>query len=189
MSTPFITARTIGTMPDIIELASNCTVVNKAFDSAGLPELSAITPDLFLPEISVIRLMEEAARAVGDRDFGFFLAERFTLAEYGEWGRYLIGASTLLQAMSRCANAIKFHSSHGRFFAIPNGDEVALVYDDKLVRGVVGYRHFAVRSAFRMINIVRGYTGANWQPLRAFCDEFSGLRIESRGSAATICSA
>jgi AraC-like DNA-binding protein len=64
---------------------------------------------------------------------------------------------------------MKFHASHDRIFVAPSGDEVALIYDVP-VRGVVGYRHFAVYCASVMISLVRAYTGANWHPLRVEFD-------------------
>lgn len=150
-------------------MASNNNVVSDVFESADLPEGIATTLDRYMPQKNFILFIDAAARAVGDRNFGLFLAPHLTVADYGDWGRYLVGATTLEQALFRSVNAMKFHASHDRLHIVPSGDEVAFIIDVP-VRGVVGYQHFAVCAASVMVSLVRAYTGANWDPLRVEFD-------------------
>jgi len=169
MSLPLISARAIGQIPDLIASGSNRAVVSRVFESADLPETVADAPDRYISQKLVLRFLEGAAHALGDRDFGLFLAPHLTVAAYGNWGGYLLGATTLEQALFRSASAMKFHASHDRLFIVPSGDGVAFMYDIT-VRGVVGYRHFAVCGASVLVSLVRAYTGANWHPLRVELD-------------------
>jgi AraC-like DNA-binding protein len=169
LSVPFISTRAIGKLPDYLALALSQAEISKVFEAADLPEMLAATPDRYIPQKTFLCLLDAAARAVGDPEFGLDLAERFTLADYGEWGRYLRGAATLKKALPRCARSLKFHATHDRSWIVPSGDEV-MFKNYKVVGRVVGYRHFAVRTAFVMTSIIRAYTGANWHPLRVEFD-------------------
>lgn len=178
MSVPFISTRVIKDLPENLASVLSQAEISKVFEAADLPEILATDPGHYIPQKSFLCLLEAAACAVGDSEFGFFLAERFKLADYGEWGRYIIGATTLEKALPRHARALKFHATHDRTWVVPSGDEVTLK-SYKAVRGAVGYRHSAVRSAYVMTSIIRAYTGANWHPLRVEFD-FPGPRSSTR---------
>ncbi len=169
MSAPLITASTIEVVPDLIASASNYNVVGKVFEAAGLPERCTTNPGCFVPMKSVVKLYDEAARVIGERNLGLFLAPHLTVSKLGNLGSYVLGATTLKEAMFRNSKAMKLRTSHGRISTAPCGDDVAFM-SDLSVSNVVGYRHTAVWSALLLISVVRAYTGANWHPLRVDLD-------------------
>ena len=169
MSTPLITASSIEVVSDLIASASNYNVVGKVFEAAGLPERCTTNPGCFVPMKSVVKLYDEAARVIGERNLGLFLAPHLTVSKLGNLGSYVLGATTLKEAMFRNSKAMKLRTSHGRISTAPCGDDVAFM-SDLSVSNVVGYRHTAVWSALLLISVVRAYTGANWHPLRVDLD-------------------
>ncbi len=119
MTVPFISARTIEKLPENLALVLSQAEISKAFDTADLPEILATNPGHYIPQKNVLCLVDAVAHAVGDRDLGLFLAERFNIADYGEWGRYILGAATLGKALPQYARALKFHATHDRTWVVP----------------------------------------------------------------------
>ncbi len=67
----------------------------------------------FIPHAAVIGFVNAAARAAGEPNLGILMTPMMSAANYGSFGRYLLGADTLGQSIER-AIAGAWLSQHGR---------------------------------------------------------------------------
>ncbi|WP_274532984.1 AraC family transcriptional regulator ligand-binding domain-containing protein [Bosea sp. Root483D1] len=68
----------------------------------------------FIPHAAVIGFVKAAARAAGEPNLGLLMAPMMNAANYGCFGRYVLGADTLRQSIERAIAALCYHSTNDR---------------------------------------------------------------------------
>lgn len=164
-----ISACVISKLPGVLEAAASVATISAAFETSDIPEDAPEAPNQFIPQKCLLRLLDQSARISGESDLGLLLGPHLDIADWGEWGGYLLAAPTLLGAMQRGVRAIKYHASHDRLCTSPSSDEVAFRYICS-VRGIIGYPHYSISTAWTMINLIRSYLGPDWRPRRVELD-------------------
>jgi AraC-like DNA-binding protein len=119
----------------------------------------------FIPHAAVIGFVEAAARAAGEADLGRLLAPAMSVANYGSFGAYVLGADTLGQAVERAIGALCYHSTGDRMSVATVGDEVRYSYVFAL-SGRAGYANVACAAAGVLVSLFRVYLPPDWRPLR-----------------------
>ena len=76
----------------------------------------------------MIGFVNAAAKAAGESNLGFLLAPVMNVANYGAFGRYVLGADTLGQSIERTITALCYHSTYDRMSVALVGDEARYSY-------------------------------------------------------------
>jgi len=125
--------------------------------------------DCFIPHLSMANFIDTIARRSGLTDLGLMLASELPIANYGIWGRYVLGAENLGDAVRRAQRSIGYHSK---------GDQVSLVLANGMARlsyvsaarGFPGYAHVAVATIGVMLSLCEAYLPPPWRPHRIELD-------------------
>ncbi|MGX1742439.1 AraC family transcriptional regulator ligand-binding domain-containing protein [Bosea sp. NPDC055353] len=123
----------------------------------------------FIPHAAVISFVNAAARAAGEPNLGLLIAPMMDAANYGSFGRYLLGADTLGQAIARAIAALCYHSTDDRMSVAIVGDEARYSYVFAL-SGHAGYDMLAGAAAGVLLSVFRAYLPYDWRPLRIELD-------------------
>jgi AraC-like DNA-binding protein len=123
----------------------------------------------FIPHAAVIGFVDASARAAGEDNFGILMAPMMDAANYGCFGRYVLGADTLGQAIERSIAALCYHSTDDRMSVATAGDEVRYSYVFALA-GRAGYGNVACAAAGVLLSVFRAYLPPDWRPLRIELD-------------------
>ncbi|WP_171052555.1 AraC family transcriptional regulator [Ruegeria sediminis] len=135
--------------------------LHKAFKNAGLPLTVMDTPRAAIPLNGLAVLWKEAARATGDRTFGFVGGKEMTVQTYGLWLEYCASAPTFREALARIPKALGFHQSGTQFtFRESHGVGVLRYYPAWPGRFPQHTDHI-VGSLVRFAAI---YCGPRWRP-------------------------
>ena len=102
-------------------------------------------------------------------NLGILLAPVMNVANYGSFGRYVIGADTLGQSIERSIAALCYHSTDDRMSVAIVGDEARYSYGFALA-GRTGYGIIACAAAGVLLSVFRAYLPADWRPLRVELD-------------------
>jgi AraC-like DNA-binding protein len=76
------------------------------FRRAGVPPAALLNGNGWVPRRLCFALGEQASAVVGERFFGARIGARFKLAEFGAWGRAILGAPNLRQACELAASGV-----------------------------------------------------------------------------------
>jgi len=166
---PMISARALGAMPQFIQAEAGTAGLLRAHEVAGLPVGAERHERQFITQRSLMSFIDVAARLVGDDRLGLALAPYLTPVDYGMWGRYLLSAPTLGDALERARQSLRWHSTH---------DTVTVRAAEGVVRfayrfgsaGAPRYENVAYCAAGVLVNLVRGYLGPGWSPVRVELD-------------------
>jgi AraC-like DNA-binding protein len=123
----------------------------------------------FIPHAAVVGFVNGAARAAGEPNLGIMMAPVMNVANYGSFGRYVLGADTLGQSIERSITALGYHSTDDRMSVAVVGDEARYSYVFALA-GRPGYEIIATAAAGVLLSVVRAYLPVDWRPLRIELD-------------------
>lgn len=123
----------------------------------------------FIPHAAVVGFVNAAARAAGEPNLGLLMAPVMNAANYGSFGRYLLGADTLGQSIERAIAALCYHSTDDRMSVAIAGDEARYSYGFALA-GRAGYDIIASAAAGVLLSVLKAYLPADWRPLRIELD-------------------
>jgi AraC-like DNA-binding protein len=177
-----ITARALGSSPRFIESETGPRGLAYAFSVAGLPPGVEHDSRQFITQRSVMTMLDVAARMVGDERLGLTLAPHLSVAEYGTWGRYVLSAPTLHDALMRTNHSLPWHSSQAEFTLSDSGDFVRCAYRVGTA-GAPGYENFAYCATGVLVNLARAYLGQTWRPVRVELDLPRSRSIGRAGDA------
>jgi len=155
---PMISARVLGAMPHFIKAEAGTAGLLRACQVAGLPIGVEQDERQFITQRSLMSFIDVAARLIGDDQLGLVLAPHLTPLDYGTWGRYLLSAPTLSDALQRARQSLRWHSTR---------DKVSVCEAEGIVR-------FAYRFG-------SAYLGPGWNPVRVELD-LPGRRPTERAS-------
>jgi len=119
----------------------------------------------FIPQSAVLTLVEAAARAAGEENFGLLMGAQMDVANYGTYGQYIYGADTLAEGIGRAIRALPYHSNGDKIGLVVDGDEARFSYGFALA-GRPGYGHVANVAAGVLVSACRHFHSASWRPLR-----------------------
>jgi len=155
---PMISARVLGAMPHFIKAEAGTAGLLRACQVAGLPIGVEQDERQFITQRSLMSFIDVAARLIGDDQLGLVLAPHLTPLDYGTWGRYLRDEVSICEAEDIVRFAYRFGSA-----------------DQPL------YENVAYCAAGVLVNLVRGYLGPGWNPVRVELD-LPGRRPTERAS-------
>ncbi|RDL46274.1 hypothetical protein BLJAPNOD_06468 [Ensifer sp. M14] len=145
---PVISNRILSGMPAFIRREMG----QKALLQANRAEAE----NCFIPHAAVIGFVEAAARTAGGANFGILITPMMNIANYGSFGRYVLGADILGQAIERSIAGLRFHSTVDRMSVAVVGDEVRYSYVFALA-GHSGYASIVCAAAGVLLSLFKAY--------------------------------
>lgn len=112
--------------------------------------------EYFIPQVMVTEFLWEIERRAKEVNLGLLAAPVLSLANYGSWGRYVLAAGTLGEALARAAASLNYHST-GDWMQVVAGGGAARISFVHAVRGRRGYSHVACGTVAVIFSILRAY--------------------------------
>jgi AraC-like DNA-binding protein len=170
MSTvPVISNLILHGLPQLIRRELGERTLARAVCAAGV-DLEAIEGEsCFIPQVAVLRLVDTAAPAAGEENFGLLMAPQMDAANYGTYGQYIYAAETLGAAIGRAIEALGYHSSSDMMALDISSDEARFSYGFAMA-GTSGYHHVANVAAGVLTSACRHFLSGSWRPLRIELD-------------------
>jgi AraC-like DNA-binding protein len=156
-------------VPALVRQAFGEKVLRHA-NRAALLDIELIEDrDCFIPHATMTSFLAEIERRAGEPALGLMVAPHLSLANYGCWGRYVLGGETLGAAIARSMHAIGYHS-RGDQIALTVAGEIATLRYCSAARGREGYAHVAAGAVGVMLSLCRAYLHPGWRPRRVELD-------------------
>ncbi|WP_263390139.1 AraC family transcriptional regulator [Ruegeria marisflavi] len=152
-----------GPFPELVRDMAGDRALNRILQSHDLPLSVLDAPEHRVPLAKMIRVMEAAARTIGDAEFGVSLGSKTTALDYGNWAGYAYCAPTLGQALHRVCRTLWAHESGTKMYLSLREHHVVWCYKS----GLAGYentRHFSDHLFETMFVFFRGFLGEGWRP-------------------------
>jgi AraC-like DNA-binding protein len=166
---PVISNQILHGMPAFLRHEIGERALTQANRAAGIDIELIEDRNCFIPHAAVVGFLAAAARAAGEPNLGVLLAPVMNVANYGTFGRYVLGADTLGQSIERGITALCYHSTEDRMSVAIVGDEVRFSYRFALA-GRTGYDIVACAAAGVLLSVFRAYLPVDWRPLRVELD-------------------
>lgn len=170
-------ARSIGPIADEVDRAGGS--VARVFRNAELPLGILDQPDRLLLLRDQLRLLECAAREIGDDALPARLSVKAGVAGLGSYGRLILAAPRLESAILRSGDLI------GPM--LQSATSIGLVRKGRWAKWTyrvtdaaeIGRQKNEILALGYMLDLLRRFAGAGWQPARA---ELSGAALPGRSS-------
>ena len=166
---PVISSRILHGVPYFVRQELGERALRQANRAAGFDLELLEDQNCFIPHAAVVSFLNAAARAAGEPNIGILMVPAMNAANYGSYGRYLLGAETLGLAIERAISALPYHSTGDGMSVAIVGNEVRYSYAFALA-GCEGYDAIAVAAAGVLLSVMRAYLPAYWTPLRVELD-------------------
>jgi AraC-like DNA-binding protein len=166
---PVISSHVLHGLPAFIRREIGTTALQQANRAIGFDLELTEGENCFIPHAAVLGFVEATARAAGDAHLGVLLAPMMNVAHYGSYGRYVLGAETLGQALERSVAGLGYHSAADTMSVALVGDELHYRYRFALA-GHVGYETTVPAAAGVLLSLFRAYLPPDWRPLRVELD-------------------
>ena len=134
---------------------------------AGISKSALLDPDIMIPAKSVMRLLEESARAAGMEDLGLRMAETRQMENLGPLAIALREEPTLRKALHSLAHHLGMYNGSMRLH-IEEGSGVAVLRQDVIDGAPWSLRQTAELVAGVICRLLKQVLGAHWQP-RSIC--------------------
>ncbi|MBE9558507.1 MAG: AraC family transcriptional regulator ligand-binding domain-containing protein [Proteobacteria bacterium] len=157
--------RDLGCLPDLLKSLAGKEGVNRVFRDQGLPIGLLGTPDVAVPMRDLVALYQRAAEITGVRSFGLQATKDFDPEQHGLAGRYIMQGRDLPGALERFRTALPYHESGSSLEIEAKGNELRIGYRN-VYQDIVGWRHFGDYKLCVIANVISGYLGDGWRPLR-----------------------
>lgn len=133
------------------------------FHRAGVEEKALGRPDLALDLGAYVAMMEVAAGATGNDNFGLLFGRQFQPERLGLIGRIALSAPTLGAALDHLARLFPFHQQATETRFVRDGGLLRLEY--RILDGrIVERRQDAELTMGMFANVVRAGLGPSWMP-------------------------
>lgn len=163
-SVPVISVTALAGIPGFVRSAFGDKLLRQASRAAMLDIEAIEDQDCFIPHVTMSTFAGTVARLAGEEHFGLLLAPHLTVASYGCWGEYVLGAATLGDAIERAIATIGFHS-RGDALSLGIIEGQARLSYASAARGLDGYAHVACGAAGVVMSLCRSFLPAR-SPLR-----------------------
>lgn len=98
----------LGPLPQMVVETAGEHALHRAFNKHGLGPAAAEQDDLYLPHTAMVGIFEHAAKHIGARDFGLNVGRRMPYPSYGLWTKYVVTGATLIDALNRLCDSVRF---------------------------------------------------------------------------------
>ncbi|EEE37497.1 transcriptional regulator, AraC family [Rhodobacteraceae bacterium KLH11] len=170
MSLPsMISAKALGAMPQFTLDQIGEKALTRALGKAGLPDTFIDTRDGYIPKHALAVFIGEVGRELGESNIGLIWAPALTVADYGAWGGYVLGAPTLGAALIRAQSVMPYHSTDDKTSFRIHDDLVGYAYQFGL-KGHAAYPDIAFSALGAVLSIFSHFLGKAWRPHRIYCD-------------------
>lgn len=166
---PVISSHVLHGMPAFVRQEVGEKALAQANRAAGFDLELAEGRNCFIPQSAVLGFVNAVARAAGEANLGGLMAPFMDAANYGSYGRHIIGAETLGDAIERAIAALRYHSTNDKMSLDIVGDEARYSYRFALA-GRAGYDIVASAAAGVLLSLFRNYLPVDWKPLRVELD-------------------
>lgn len=166
---PLITGFALGPTADIIERYGGWRAVEGAFRAAELPLQVIEQRSLFIPFEAQATLMEHAARQLGEAKLSIYIGLEFPISDLGIYGRYTAMAPTLRAALARAVKGLGYLTNSANLGMEIHTNEIRITYDSG-IQGAPGARHIHTATVLIIIDLIRRFAGARWNPIRIELD-------------------
>lgn len=166
---PVISNHVLHGMPAFVRHEIGRRALVRANRAAGFDLERLEGKNCFIPHAAVVSFVDTAARAAGEANLGILMVPEMNAANYGSYGRYLLGADNLGLAIERAIAALPYHSTDDRMSVAVVGDELRFSYAFALA-GCAGYAIIAAAAAGVLLSVCRSYLPADWRPVRVELD-------------------
>lgn len=172
-------AEALGSMPAFIFDSMGEKTLKHCLAKAGLSASLLEVQNGYVPEISIGKLLEAAARKSGETNFGLHLVPIYSIHEYGMWGEYIVSAPNLNSAISRAISTIGIHASGDvLLMKLCNGNvHFKYIFEE---RTSTGYDNVAFAAAAAVLSVPQHFMRPGWRP------SYIGLDIKRPRSTSAI---
>ncbi|AXI47907.1 hypothetical protein C1J03_18995 [Sulfitobacter sp. SK012] len=160
-----ISAMSLGAMPQFAVEQLGEKKTRSALHAVGLPKRFIDARDGYISEHALSNFIGLVSRSIGYDRLGLLWAPFITVADYGAWGRYVLGAPDLGTALLRAQKEMQLHSNTDRVGMRVGTREVIYSYVFGL-RGHPSYPDVAYTAIASILSIPRHFLGDKWVPLR-----------------------
>lgn len=167
--TPVISSHILHGLPAFVRQEIGERALLRANRAAGFDLELTEGRNCFIPHAAVVGFINAAAREADAPNLGLLIAPMMNAANYGSYGRYVLGADTLAQSIQRSTTALCYHSTGDRMSVAIVGDEARYRYVFALA-GHAGYDMVAGAAAGVLLSLFRAYLPVDWHPLRVELD-------------------
>jgi AraC-like DNA-binding protein len=162
--TGYTRASTLGPIADVV--TANGGSIERVFRRAELPIRLLESPDTLLPLRDHFRLLSIASRELRDEAFAARLGRQTSIAGLGVYGKWVIQAPTLLEAIHRAGTSLPhMMQSATRLSVRRDGDEAHWSYE-LADPATDGRPQNEILALWYMIVMIRHFVGAGWLPNR-----------------------
>jgi AraC-like DNA-binding protein len=147
----------------LVAEAEGKTSVSRLLKDQDLPVTILDDPQGLLLYRDSLGIFSRAALITGERSIGMRAGLSAGVGDFGSFGKYLLCAPDLKQALIRARDALQFYESHSRVDIIRKGNKLMLTYRSREA-GNVGWRHMAEMCVCLMIDMVRSFVGRRFVP-------------------------
>lgn len=139
------------------------TILRQAKQAVMLDIEAIERHECFIPQAMVTEFLWEIERRAKEVNIGLLAAPVLSLTNYGSWGRYVLAADSLGEALLRAASTLNYHST-GDSMQIVDDGRIARISFVNATRGRRGYSHVASGTVAVILSILRAYLGAGFVP-------------------------
>ena len=166
---PVISNHILHGMPAFVRHEIGRKALLRANRAAGFDLERLEGKNRFIPHAAVVSFVDAAARAAGEANLGILMVPEMNVANYGSYGRYMLGADNLGLAIKRAITALPYHSTDDTMSVAIVGDELRYSYSFALA-GCAGYAIIAAAAAGVLLSVCRTYLPTDWRPVRVELD-------------------
>lgn len=159
----------LGGAPEIVSRLLGPRVLERCLQAAGLPDNPVMDFGNYVPEITINRFFDAAARKAGDDLFGLQFTRSLSVRDYGVWGEYVLQAKDLDAALRRAADVIHLHADKDQL-RIRRGPVSTFFEYSFAEKSGPGYRQTALAALGPLISIPQHFCGQYWQPMSVALD-------------------
>lgn len=158
-------ARGMGPLPGMVLEEHGERSLTALFRRHDLPMAVIDQRDACIPLADMVELFEDAAHLTGDPFFGLRVGRQMRVMDYGGHIRHAAAASTLGGGIERAIRGLRYYQGGAVTRLELSGDEACLSYRQLVASPERGRQH-ADHVLPAVLDFVRGFLGAAWQPDR-----------------------
>lgn len=166
---PVISSHVLCGLPAFVRDEFGEKTLIRANRAAGFDADLIEARNFFIPQHALLNFVDVIEKACGEPDFGLVIAPTMNVGAYGSFGRFILEAETLGQAIERSIATLQYHSTHDRLSTSMCGNEVHFSYAFGSA-GAPGYKSVAIAAAGELLSVFRAFLPSSWRPLRIELD-------------------
>jgi len=161
----FTRAVHLETMAGLVAKAAGPSALMQIYDDQDVSPTLIDQPGALLLRRDYIGLYLRAAQVMEVQSLGLVAGASCKFSRLGPYGRYVSAAPSLLEALVRARDTVRFHESSSTFNFERAGDDIKIYYQC-IDQNMIGWRHLADMCLCLLRDIVRHFLGNTWQPQR-----------------------